>query len=107
MMNKVVSIKRGRFLGADSYGHNSARSPAELFFVTGGILAVGLPQIILGIYGGLTPFITLAVSTLAGLILGLVMYRHLQYRPLSLVAAGLVSRFTPRAVNKRHDKTAA
>jgi hypothetical protein len=79
-MSNVASIddghrnRKGGFLGSYIKAQNDQRIPEEVFFVAGVILTVGLPELVLSIYGGLTPFIVLASTLLAGGGLGLVAY---------------------------------
>ena len=107
MKNKVVSINRGRLLGAHNYAHNRALNPVASIYVAGFIPLVELPQIILSIYGGIIPSITFAVSSLIGSTLGLILYRYFPYRQISLFDTRAVIRHTPSKAHTRKYKDVA
>jgi hypothetical protein len=89
-MGKVTSINKGRFLGSYSDAQKSERIPDAVYFVTGVMLSIVLPQMIYSVYGGFVPLIAFVSSTLTGFFLGLVVYRLSPERRISCVATATV-----------------
>ena len=94
-MEKVTSINKGRFLGSYSEAQDSERIPDAVYFVTGVLVSMVLPQIIYSVYGGFVPLIAFACSTFAGVFLGLVVYRFSTNRSISCVGTGTVPQAPP------------
>jgi hypothetical protein len=88
MMKKVVSINNRRFLGAYDYAQKSERIPEDIFFFSGVIFSMALPQGIYSVYGGFISLIAFVGSALAGSLWGLVRYRRLPRRIISCVDMG-------------------
>lgn len=80
MMNRVTSINRNMYLGGFCDSQNTKRIPDELLFAAGVLSTMGLPQLILSVYGGTATLVVLAGITLLGSMAGLVVYRYLPYR---------------------------
>lgn len=99
-MDKVVSINRDMFLGSYSDAQNSEHIPEVVVFAVGVISTVGLPQLILSVYGGLAIFIMLAASTLIAAITGLVIYRHVPYQMPHCIDVVSAAQSPPRKENK-------
>jgi ammonia channel protein AmtB len=95
-VNNTVPINSKKFLGAYSEAQNSERIPDGVFFSTGVIFSVVLPQIIFGAYGGSVSLAILAASLLVGVVLGLIMYYRYRYQVPSCVAYGDVPQAPPR-----------
>lgn len=89
-MGKVTSINKGRFLGSYSEAQNSERIPDAVYFVTGVMVSMVVPQIIYSVYGGFVPLIAFVCSSLTGFFLGLAVYRFSANRIISCVGTGTV-----------------
>lgn len=99
-MDKVVSINRDMFLGWYSDAQYSERIPEVVAFVVGVISTVGLPQLILSVYGGVITFVVLAGATLVGTLIGLVVYQQVPYQLPHCVDAVTVAQSPPYKGNQ-------
>ena len=98
-MSNVVALNSRRFLGAYCEAQNSKSIPEEVFFFTGVILTIVLPQIIYSAYGGLVILFMFAGVALAGTFLGVAMYYQLPYKLISFAKMGTVPQAPPSGSN--------
>ncbi|HWS87269.1 MAG TPA: hypothetical protein VN282_09910 [Pyrinomonadaceae bacterium] len=101
----MTSIHRDMYLGEYCDPRAVARVPEGLPFAVGVIATIGLPQIILGAYGGIVALAALAAAVVAGLAAGLIAYRYLPYRMPRCVEAETGAQ-SPPARRRRLKKAA-
>lgn len=99
-VDKVVSINRDMFLGWYSDAQYSERIPEVVAFVVGVISTVGLPQLILSVYGGVLTLVAVAGATLVGALIGLVVYQQGPYQLPHCVDAVTMAQSPPYEGNK-------
>jgi hypothetical protein len=75
-MSKVVRISSKWFLGKYINAQSSRRSLDEVFFFTGILLTMVLPQTIYCAYGGVVSPMTFAANALVGSLLGWALHHH-------------------------------
>ncbi|HYG11194.1 MAG TPA: hypothetical protein VD835_14700 [Pyrinomonadaceae bacterium] len=89
-MSKIVPIKSKEFLSRYRNAQGGERLPEEAVFFTGVILSTVLPQTIISIYGGLTPFVTFLSIAMGGVVWGLIMSRQTSDQTVLRVDTGTV-----------------
>ena len=104
-MEKVTSIHRDMYLGEYCDPQDVARIPEGLPFAVGVIATIGLPQMILGAYGGIVALAALAAVIVVGFVAGLLAYLYLPYRMPRCVEAEAGAQ-SPPAGRRRLKKAA-
>jgi hypothetical protein len=97
VMNNVVSINRGKVLGAYIDAQCSGLAKEDAYFYAGVLSSLVLPQYVLFIYGGFLALIAFAITGLIGLTLGVTRYYWFPYRPLSCFDEKAEARMPPHA----------
>jgi hypothetical protein len=91
-MTNLVKLNDKKFLGSYIETQQQQRIPDGLFFFTGVVLTVALPQIICAASGGAILTAALAGTVVAGSIWGGVKYRRGQPRMVSCVDSSSIPR---------------
>lgn len=94
-MNKVTSITRNLYLGEYCKAQAATPIPEGLLFAVGILSTIGLPQLILGVFGGTLTVMVLTGVTTLGSIAGVLTYLYVPYRMPHCVEAEIDVRSPP------------
>lgn len=79
-MSKVTSINRDMYLGEYCNPQDVTPIPEGLLFAVGILSTIGLPQLILSVYGGIITLVALAGVMTLGSVAGLLAYLYMPYQ---------------------------